>query len=94
MVTLFAIFDIIVLVLLLTRVMRAFWKVLPKGIGSIILAILVLIPLICFAIVSLTVFVSIVTAFTVIGRIIAFLFLVGMLALLRVTWSGLPTGVS
>jgi hypothetical protein len=94
MVTLFAVVDVIVLVLLLTRVLRAFWKALPKGAGSILLVILVAVPLVCFATVSLTVFVSIVTTFTVIGRLIASLFLVGMLTLLRITWADRPSGVS
>jgi hypothetical protein len=94
MVTLFAVVDVIVLVLLLTRVLRAFWKALPKGPGSIILVILVAVPLVCFATVSLTVFVSIVTMFTMIGRLIASLFLVGMLVLLKITWSDQPGAVS
>lgn len=94
MVTLFAVVDIVMLVLLLFRVLRAFWKQLPKGVGSIILVILVAIPLLCFASVSLTVFVSIVTKFTVIGRLIALLFLVMMFSLLRVTWADQPDSIS
>jgi hypothetical protein len=93
--TIFGIADIIVLLLLLTRVIRAFWKVLPKGVGSIILVVLVLMPLLAFATVSLTVFVSFVTAFSnPLGLGIAILFLAGMLSLLRVTWAGQPDGVS
>jgi hypothetical protein len=95
MANLFGIADVIVLVLLLTRVLRAFWKVLPQGAGSIVLVILVACPLICFAMVSFTVYVGFVTEYvSLLSRGIAVLSLVAMLLLLRVTWADQPGVVS
>jgi hypothetical protein len=88
--TLLGIVDFIVLLLLVVQVPRTVWKEQPQGFGSQLLSIFIALALIVFAIVSFVAFLGLVEASSSLMRGIYLLVLLGMAAVLRLSWVGKP----
>ncbi len=88
--TLLGIVDFIVLLLLVVQVPRTVWKEQPHDIGSLLLSIFSALALIVFAIVSFAAFLGLVQASSSLMRGIYLLVLLGMAAVLRLSWVGEP----
>jgi hypothetical protein len=88
--TLLGIVDFIVLVVLVVQVPRAVSKEQPHGFGSLLLSIFIALALIVFATVSFAAFLGLVEASSSLTRGIFFVVLLGMAALLRLSWAGKP----
>ena len=88
--TLLGIVDFIVLLLLVVQVPRTVWKEQPQGFGSRLLSIFIALALIVFAIVSFAAFFGLVEVSSSLTRGIFLVVLLGMAALLRLSWVGKP----
>jgi len=88
--TLLGIVDFIVLLLLVVQVPRTVWKEQPHDFGSLLLSIFIALALIVFAIVSFAAFLGLVQASSSLMRGIYLLVLLGMAAVLRLSWVGKP----
>ncbi len=88
--TLLGIVDFIVLLLLVVQVPRTVWKEQPHGFGSLLLSIFIALALIVFATVSFAAFLGLVEASSSLMRGIFLVVLLGMAAVLRLSWVGKP----
>jgi len=88
--TLLSILDFVVLLLLVLLVPRTVWKELPRGSGSLVLSICVSLVLIVFAIVSFSSYLGLVEVSSSLTRGIFLVILLGMAALLRLSWVSKP----
>jgi cytochrome c biogenesis factor len=89
--TLLGIVDFIVLLLLVVHVPRTVWKEQPQGFGSLLLSIFIALALVVFAIVSFAAFLGLVQASSSLMRGIYLVVLLGMAAVLRLSWMGKST---
>jgi hypothetical protein len=88
--TLLSLLDFIVLVLLVIHVLRRVSAELPKGTGATILMICLALVVVFFATVSLTVYMGLVDAADSLMRVVLLAFVVGMAALVGVSWTSKP----
>jgi cytochrome c biogenesis factor len=88
--TLLGIVDFIVLLLLVVQIPRMVWKEQPHDIGSLLLSIFIALALIIFATVSFAAFLGLVQASSSLMRGIYLVVLLGMAAVLRLSWMGKP----
>ncbi len=88
--TLLSLLDFIVLVLLVIHVLRRVSEGLPKGPGATILMICLALVVAFFATVSLTVYMGLVDAADSLMRVVLLAFVVGMAALVGVSWTSKP----
>jgi len=86
--TLLGILDFIVLLLLVVQIPRTVWKEQPQGFGSQLLSVFIALAVIVFAIVSFAAFLGLVEASSSLMRGIYLLVLLGMAAVLRLSWVG------
>jgi hypothetical protein len=88
--TLLMILDFIVLLLLVVQLPRTVWKEQPQGVGSLLLSIFIALAVIVFAIVSFGAFLGLVAGSSSLMRGIFLLVLLGIAAVLRLSWGGKP----
>jgi hypothetical protein len=90
--TLLAILDFVVLLPLVVLVPLTVWKELQRGAGSLVLSICVSLVLIVFAIVSFSSYLGLVEVSSSGTRGIFLVILLGMAAILRLSWVSKPVG--
>jgi hypothetical protein len=82
--------DFIVLLLLVVQLPRTVWKEQPRVFGSLLLSLFIALALIVFATVSFAAFLGLVDGSSSLTRGIFLVVLLGMAALLRLSWVGKP----
>jgi hypothetical protein len=88
--TLLGIVDVLVLLLLVVQVPRTVLKEQPQGFGSLLLSIFIALALIVFATVSFAAFLGLVEGSSSLMRGIYLVVLLGMAAVLWLSWVGKP----